>query len=132
MIEKILQGKNMQKALRQTIANKGASGVDGMMVTQLRDYFRTDQIKLYTRILNHSYTAQPIRGVEIPKPNGKTRLLGVPTVVDRTLQQAVSQIIAPYFERDSKHTAMVSARIAMPTKQCYKPRRISMKGIAIL
>ena len=100
MIEKVLKGKNIRKAIRQTVSNKGAAGVDKMPVSKLNEYFENHQNKLFTNIINHHYIPSPIRGVEIPKPNGKTRLLGVPTVVDRTLQQAVSQAIMPLFEVD--------------------------------
>lgn len=102
MIERILKGRNIQQALRQTIANKGASGVDGILVGELRTYMQTQKAVVFTRMVNHSYIPQAIRGVEIPKPNGKMRLLGVPTVVDRMLQQAVSQVVAPYFELEFK------------------------------
>ena len=100
MIEKVLKGRNIKQAVRQTVSNKGASGVDKMPVNELVSYFDTHQDQLFTQIINHEYKPQAIRGVEIPKPNGKTRLLGVPTVVDRVLQQAVSQAIMPLFELD--------------------------------
>ena len=100
MIEKVLQGRNIKEAIRQTLANKGSAGVDGMPVSALKDYFDTHQTRLFNQIIQHQYRPQAIRGVEIPKPNGKTRLLGVPTVVDRVLQQAVSQVLAQKFELD--------------------------------
>lgn len=98
MIDKVLQAKNITKSIRQTVSNKGSSGVDKMPVSELKEYVESHRKKLFTSIINHSYTAQVIRGVEIPKSNGKTRLLGVPTVVERMLQQAVNQAIAPLFE----------------------------------
>jgi group II intron reverse transcriptase/maturase len=69
-----------------------------MPVSELKAHILTNKDALFTKILSHKYVPQAILGVEIPKGNGKTRLLGVPTVVDRMLQQAVSQVIAPYFE----------------------------------
>ena len=98
MIEKVLSGKNIQQALRQTVSNKGSAGVDGMSVSDLKEYLQTHRTKLFTSIINETYRPQAIRGVEIPKSNGKTRLLGVPTVVERMLQQAVSQVVAPHVE----------------------------------
>lgn len=98
MIEKVLTAKNITKAIQQTVSNKGSAGVDRMPVSELKEYFEIHRKELFTSIINHKYTAQAIRGVEIPKANGKTRLLGVPTVVERVLQQAVSQAIAPLFE----------------------------------
>ncbi len=100
MIEKILRGRNIKQAICQTVANKGSAGVDKMPVSALKDLFQKEQTQLFTQIVNHKYVPKPIRGVEIPKPDGKPRLLGVPTVIERTLQQAVSQIIAPMFELD--------------------------------
>ena len=98
MIEKIVKGSNLQKASRQTIANKGSSGVDALEVGELKLHLASHKTKLLTAILNHTYVPQAIRGVTIPKANGKTRLLGIPTVLDRMLQQAVSQVLMPVFE----------------------------------
>ena len=102
MIEQILTRKNLLKARRQVEKNRGSSGVDGMSVGQLKSYLDQTREPLLTSILNHSYVAQPILGVEVPKGEGKTRLLGVPTVIDRMLQQAASQVIAPRFELEFK------------------------------
>ncbi len=102
MIEKVISRKNIQKAYHQVLANKGSAGVDGMPVGDLLGFFREHQNKIATSLCNGTYLPQPILGVEIPKSNGKKRLLGVPTVVDRVLQQAVSQVIAPRFELEFK------------------------------
>lgn len=102
MIEQILTRKNLLKARRQVEKNRGSSGVDGMPVGQLKQHLDQTREILVTSILNHSYVAQPILGIVIPKGAGKTRQLGVPTVIDRTLQQAVSQAIAPKFELEFK------------------------------
>lgn len=90
----------MQCALKQVIANKGSAGVDGIKVCELTDCFRKAQAQLYSSIREMKYLAQPILGVDIPKGNGKTRLLGIPTVTDRVLQQAVSQVLMPKYESD--------------------------------
>ncbi len=100
MIEQVLHPYNVQCALKQVIANKGSAGVDGMMVCELTDCFRKAQAQLYSSIREMKYPAQPILGVDIPKGNGKTRLLGIPTVTDRVLQQAVSQVLMPKYESD--------------------------------
>jgi group II intron reverse transcriptase/maturase len=98
MIEKVLQPKNLYQAYRQVVGNKGAAGVDQMQVTELEAFLAQNRKFLLTAILSRKYVPQAIRGVEIPKSNGKTRLLGIPCVVDRWLQQAVSQQLASRFE----------------------------------
>ena len=82
MITQVLHPYNLQKALRQVVANKGSAGVDGLKASQLADYFREHKPALLEDIKNDRYLPQPILGVEIPKGGGKTRLLGIPTVVD--------------------------------------------------
>ena len=98
MIEKVLRPKNLYKAYRKVVSNKGSAGVDGMSIYELASYKDENHIKLMTSIVNRKYIPDAIKGVEIPKSNGKTRLLGVPTVVDRWLQQAVGQQLATKFE----------------------------------
>jgi RNA-directed DNA polymerase len=98
MIEKVTSRKNMLKAYQQVVSNHGSAGVDGMPVTELLNYLNKNRKAIVTSVWNGHYFPQPILGVEIPKSNGKKRLLGVPTVVDRWLQQAVSQVISPAFE----------------------------------
>ena len=79
MIEQILSPRNLQKALRQVIANKGSAGVDGMKTTQLTLFFRKHRALIMQEIRDHKYLPQSIMGVEIPKGKGKTRLLGIPS-----------------------------------------------------
>ena len=98
MIAEVLKRKNLYKARQQVVRNKGAAGVDKMSVQDLGSHIEAKRDSILTSILNHTYVPQAIRGVEIPKSNGKTRLLGVPTVTDRWLQQAVSQVLMTKFE----------------------------------
>ena len=98
MIEKVLQPRNLTKAYHKVVSNKGSAGVDGMSVAQLGSFRAENGVKLMISIVNRKYMPNFIRGVEIEKSNGKTRLLGIPTVVDRWLQQAVSQQLASKFE----------------------------------
>jgi len=100
MIEQVVHPHNLQRALRQVIANKGSAGVDKMRVGELTDYFREHKATIVQTIQEGSYQVQAILGVEIPKSNGKTRLLGVPTVVERLLQQAVSQVLMSKWENE--------------------------------
>ena len=100
MIAAVLKGKNLYKAYRQVWQNKGSSGLDGMTVYELANHLEANRDKIITRVLNHTYIPAAILGVEIPKGNGKTRTLGIPTVTDRWLQQATSQVLATKFELD--------------------------------
>ena len=98
MIEQILKGKNMRNACKQVMSNKGSAGVDGITVKELPQYLKSNWKDLCARIRSGQYFAQAILGVEIPKENRNKRLLGIPTVADRLLQQAVHQAISPMFE----------------------------------
>lgn len=98
MIEKVLHRGNLLLAYRQVRANQGSAGVDGMSVSALAAHLQVNKQKIATAIINGQYLPQPILGVEIPKNNGQKRLLGIPAVTDRLLQQAVNQTIAPLFE----------------------------------
>ena len=100
MIEEVLNRQNMMRAYYQVKRNKGAAGVDGMMVGELYTYLTNNRESIETALRNGTYLPQSIRGVEIPKSNGKVRLLGIPTVVDRLLQQAVGQVLANRFEME--------------------------------
>jgi group II intron reverse transcriptase/maturase len=98
MIERILERKNLYKAYRKVVRNKGSAGVDGMPVTALLSHIENDREGIIASIFDHTYVPQAIKGVAIPKSKGKTRLLGIPTVEDRWLQQAVSQELMTRFE----------------------------------
>tara|TARA_R110002050_G_scaffold6037_3_gene25790 strand:- start:419 stop:1699 length:1281 start_codon:yes stop_codon:yes gene_type:complete len=100
MIAKVLQSKNLYRAYRQVVGNQGSAGVDGMEVNGLKFFIDQYKPSLLTKILSREYVPKAIRGVEIPKSNRKTRLLGIPCVVDRWLQQGVSQQLAVQFELD--------------------------------
>jgi RNA-directed DNA polymerase len=98
MIETVLNARNLTKAMNRVHKNKGSAGVDGMTVEQLRDYFKGNRGAIEQSLRTGKYLPQSILGVEISKGNGKKRLLGIPTVIDRMLQQAVGQAIAIRFE----------------------------------
>jgi RNA-directed DNA polymerase len=98
LIERMLERGNMLKALQAVEANRGAAGVDGMEVKQLRDYLREHWAEIRERILSGNYEPRPVRRVDIPKPGGGTRMLGIPTVLDRLIQQAIHQILSPLWE----------------------------------
>jgi RNA-directed DNA polymerase len=98
MIKQVINRRNMHLAYKQVLANKGSAGADGMGVGELKQHIQKDREAIVLGIINGGYLPQPILGVHIPKSNGKTRLLGIPTVTDRWLQQAVAQAITPLFE----------------------------------
>jgi group II intron reverse transcriptase/maturase len=100
MIEQVLNPRNVMKAYRQVLRNKGSAGVDGMSVKELYKHLTNNRERIESELRKGKYLPQPILGVEIPKSNGKTRLLGIPTVTDRLLQQAVAQVVAIRFEME--------------------------------
>ena len=98
MLEEILDRRNIEKALVQVEKNKGAGGVDGMPWNDLRAYIEADWQSVRQSVLEGTYEPQPVRKVEIPKPQGGKRQLGIPTVIDRMLQQAIAQWLMPKYE----------------------------------
>ena len=102
MIEQVISRRNMHLAYQQVLRNKGSAGVDGIQVGELKHYIRQYREAIAISIIAGKYLPQSILGISIPKSNGKTRLLGIPTVVDRWLQQSVAQAITPLFEFEFK------------------------------
>lgn len=99
LLEAVVERENMWRALKQVERNKGAAGVDDMTVGQLRAYLREHWLRIKEELLAGSYQPQPVRKVEIPKPDSKgMRMLGIPTVVDRLIQQALQQVLSSLFE----------------------------------
>jgi RNA-directed DNA polymerase len=100
MLERILSRENLNKAYKKVVSNKGSHGVDGMKVDELLPYLKRHGEELRQRILEGEYNPQPVRRVEIPKPDGGYRQLGIPTVVDRMIQQAIAQELNKVFDPD--------------------------------
>lgn len=98
LIDGILNESNIYLAIKRVKANKGASGIDKMSVNELESYWKNNGQEIINKILAKEYRPQPVRRVYIPKPNGKKRPLGIPTVVDRVIQQAIAQMLGPIFE----------------------------------
>jgi group II intron reverse transcriptase/maturase len=98
LIEKILRASNLTESSKEVIRNKGAGGIDRMQVNELETYLQENRESLINQIRTGRYIPQAIRGQEIPKGNGKVRILGIPTVVDRMLQQAVLRVLMPRYE----------------------------------
>ncbi len=99
LLEQILSPTNLNLAYKKVKANKGSGGVDKMEVESLKDYLVEHKDELLNSILDGKYRPNPVRRVEIPKDTNKKRLLGIPTVVDRVIQQAIHQILSPLYER---------------------------------
>ena len=98
LMEEVCDPENAWKALTQVQANKGSPGVDGMTVRQLRDYLQEQWPAIREQLLEGTYKPQPVKRVEIPKPDGGVRKLGIPTVLDRFIQQAVLQVLQPQWD----------------------------------
>ena len=99
LLEKILSADNLNQAYKQVKRNKGAGGIDGMQVDELLPFLRDHKNELLQSLWDGKYRPKPVRRVEIPKENGKTRKLGIPTVVDRLIQQAITQVLSTIFEK---------------------------------
>lgn len=117
MIARVVHPYSLQKALEHVIANKGSAGVDGVSVRELRKVFPEQKTQLIEYVQQGNYQVQPILGIAIPKGNGKTRLLGVPTTTERVLQQAVAQTIAPFLNPN----LVIIATDLDPTRTPDKP-----------
>lgn len=98
LMEQVVDLGNMRSAYLRVVENKGAAGVDEMPVSELRDWLKVHWPSVKTALLEGRYIPQPVRAVDIPKPSGGKRTLGVPTVVDRLVQQALHQVLQPVFE----------------------------------
>ena len=93
----ILSSDNLNRAYLQVVRNKGAEGVDGMKYTELKEHLVKDGEIIKEQLRTRKYKPQPVRRVEIPKPDGGVRNLGVPTVTDRFIQQAIAQVLTPIY-----------------------------------
>ena len=99
LLEEILHRDNLNLAYKRVKKNGGSHGIDGMQVDELLPFLREHGEAIRQAILGGKYRPQPVRRVEIPKPDGGVRLLGIPTVLDRMIQQAIAQVLTPIFEK---------------------------------
>lgn len=95
LLEEVLSRQNMQQALRRVVSNGGAPGIDGLRVEDLKAYCQANWPEVRQQLLRGTYQPQAVRRVDIPKSGGGTRMLGIPTVVDRLIQQAIQQVLQP-------------------------------------
>lgn len=124
MLEKVVDRNNLNLAYKRVRKNGGSHGVDGMKVDELLPHLKQHGNQLKQDLLGGKYRPQPVKRVEIPKPEGGVRMLGVPTVVDRLLQQAIAQVLVPVFEKEfSEHSygfrPGMSAHDAIKQAQVY-------------
>jgi group II intron reverse transcriptase/maturase len=98
LMRQVLNPRNLATAQHRVVSNGGSPGIDGMKVTQLKEYMQQHREDLIEAILSGTYQPQPVRGVEIPKASGGKRLLGIPTAIDRLIQQAIHQVLSPLYE----------------------------------
>ena len=98
LMEQVTERNNLNEAYKRVVANKGAGGIDGMEVCELETWLRENGEALKISLLDGSYMPQPVRKVEIPKKKGGKRQLGIPTVVDRVVQQATLQVLTPIID----------------------------------
>jgi len=124
LLEKVLDRENLNFAYKRVKKNGGSHGVDGMKVDELLPYLKQHGENLKQSILEGKYRPQPVRRVEIPKPDGGIRLLGIPTAIDRMIQQAIAQVLSPIFEKEFSRYSYgfrpgCNAHQAIEQAQCY-------------
>ena len=122
LFERVLSRNNLNQAYLQVVRNKGAAGVDGMTCDQLLPYLKEHREELLESLYNGTFRPQPVLRVEIPKSDGGVRKLGIPTVIDRMIQQAINQVLQPLFDptfsdtsfgfrpKRSAHQAIIQAK----------------------
>lgn len=98
LMEEVVERKNMLLAYHRVAGNKGSGGIDGMTVEELAEHLKTDWERIKAKLLEGKYEPQAVLEVEIPKPNGGVRKLGIPTVTDRLIQQALYQVLEPHYD----------------------------------
>lgn len=125
LLERVLERSNLQRALKQVRQNKGAPGIDGMSVDELPRHLKVHWPEIRAQLVAGTYRPQPVKRVEIPKPDGKKRPLGIPTVVDRFIQQAIAQIISAEWEPRFHPCSYGFRPAARRIKPCGKRRRTS-------
>lgn len=123
-MEEICESENVRQALRRVCENKGSAGVDGMHVEQLSEHLKTHWPKIKTQLMEGKYKPQAIKRVEIPKPDGGIRVLGIPTVLDRFIQQAVMQVLQAKWDKTFSNSSFGfrpgrSAHMAVEQAQKY-------------
>ncbi len=105
LFAQVVEPGNLQRALKQVRQNKGAPGIDGMTVDELPEYLKRHWLAIRAHLETGSYRPQPVKRMEIPKPDGKTRPLGIPTVLDRFIEKAIAQVVTVREDRTASKSA---------------------------
>jgi len=126
LIEAVVAPRNMRLALKRVKANKGSGGVDGMSVNELPVYLAEHWLAIRASLLEGSYFPQPVRRVEIPKPDGGVRQLGIPTVIDRLIQQAIHQVLEPLYDPSFSN----SSYGFRPSRSAHQALKAASKHVA--
>ena len=129
-MEAMVERNNLRRALAQVRRNKGAPGVDGMTVDDLPLYLKDHWPSIRNQLLDGSYEPQPVLRVEVPKATGGVRALGIPTVLDRFIQQAALQVLQAVRTRRSRIRATAFGRVAPPIRRWPGHKPTSRKGTA--
>lgn len=119
LMERVVERENLRAALTQVRRNKGGPGIDGLTVERLPDYLKVNWLTLRTQLLNGTYRPAPVKRVLIPKPDGSARSLGIPTVVDRFIQQALLQVLQQEWDQTFSHLSFG-----------FRPKRSAHQAVA--
>ena len=129
LLARVLERDNLRRALKRVRANQGAPGIDGMGVDELAEYLKHHWLEIRASIVAGHYRPQPVRRVEIPKPDGRKRMLGIPTVLDRFIQQAIARESC---KRNGSHISTRTATDFGPSaariKRCARCRPMCATG----
>jgi len=125
LLNRVVERNNLRRALKQVRCNKGAPGIDGMTVEALPDFLRQHWPRIRQQLIDGSYCPKPVKRVDIPKPNGGKRKLGIPTVLDRLIQQAIAQVLQAEWDKDF-HENSYGFR---PNRNAHQAIRIAQETI---
>ena len=131
LLERMLSRENMQHAWRRVKANKGAAGIDGMSIEAFPEFARKHWDRIRESLFAGTYQPSPVRRVEIPKATGGTRPLGIPTVLDRLIQQAIAQVLTPVFDPSCSDVSFGFRPGRSAHDAVYQVRKTIRKGYRI-
>ncbi len=131
LLERIFSSENLQSAWKRVRSNKGAPGVDGTTIETFPDRFRPLWSNIRASLMAGTYQPKPVLRVEIPKPTGGTRPLGIPTVLDRLIQQAMAQVLTPIFDPEFSESSFGFRPGRSAHRPCGRCKGLCVKGTAL-